>query len=87
MSYSIFWADKKAKKSFHELLPSIQERTAKAVKSLGSNPRPSGVKKLSGKLKGVWRIRIGDYRLLYDIDDKSKKIVLLHLDHRRQIYR
>ena len=87
MSYSIFWADKKAKRSFDELLPSVQSRAGNAIKSLQSNPRPSGVKKLSGKLKGVWRLRIGDYRLLYDIDDKSKKITLLHLDHRRQIYR
>ena len=87
MSFDVLWADKKTKKSFDELLPSIQKRAAKMIKSLKSNPRPTGVKKLSGKLKGVWRIRIGDYRLLYDIDDASKKVVLLNLDHRRQIYR
>lgn len=87
MGYKILWADKKARKSFDASLPSVQERIAKAIQGLGSDPRPSGAKKLSGHLKGVWRIRIGDYRLLYDIDDKSKKVVLLYMDHRRQIYR
>jgi mRNA interferase RelE/StbE len=87
LKYKILWADKKTQKSFQELSSLIQSRIAKSIKSLSSNPRPPGVKKLGGKLKGVWRIRIGDYRLLYDIDDKSKEIFLLDLGHRKQIYR
>ena len=87
MSYSVFWADRKAQKVFDQLSPLVQERVTSAIKELASNPRPSGAKKLSGKLAGVWRVRIGDFRVLYDIDDKSKRVVLLDLGHRRQIYR
>lgn len=87
MIYKVIWADKKAKKNFDALTVGTQEQVIKSIKLLASNPRPPGVKKLSGKLQGIWRIRIRDYRLLYDIDDKSHTLILLHLDHRRQIYR
>ena len=87
MSYSVFWADRKVQKAFDHLSPLVQERVAAAIKELASNPRPAGTKKLSGKLADVWRIRMGDFRLLYEIDDKSKRVLLLDLGHRRQIYR
>ncbi len=87
MIYDIFWADKKAQKSFEKLSPSIQSRVTNIIKALSGNPRPKGVKVLQGKLKGVWRIRIGDHRLLYDIDDDEKNIVLLDVGHRKNIYR
>lgn len=87
MKYSVYWAGGKARKFYEGLSPLVRSRVAEAIQSLADQPRPPGVKKLSGKLTGVWRIRIGDYRLLYDIDDKAGKVVLLNLDHRRQIYR
>lgn len=58
-----------------------------AIAALARNPRPHGCKKLSGKLRNTWRLRVGDYRLLYDIDDKARRVVLLDLGHRKQIYR
>ena len=73
--------------AYHSLSSHIQPRVKKAIQSLSQNPPPQGVKKLMGKLKGAWRIRIGDYRLLYDIDDKLKKVVLIDMGHRKQIYR
>ena len=42
---------------------------------------------MKGKLKGAWRIRVGDYRILYDIHDEEKKVVILEIGHRREIYR
>ena len=87
MTYNIYWADKKVRKTFDSMSPFVQSRVIESIRELSSNPRPSGVKRLVGKLQGVWRIRIGDFRLLYDIDDKAKKVVLLGLGHRRQIYR
>lgn len=87
MAFSVFWADKKVKKVFDSLSPFLQPRVEKEISDLAVNPRPPGTKMLSGRLKGVWRIRIGDYRLLYEIDDRSKKVILLNLGHRRQIYR
>jgi mRNA interferase RelE/StbE len=52
---------------------------------LADNPRPSGVMKLSGR--EAWRIRIGDYRVIYTIDDAKKEAVIYAIGHRREIYR
>ncbi len=87
LKYEVWYANQKVSKSLNDLPLVIQDRVKEAIQSLASNPRPSGVKMLSGRLKGIWRLRAGDYRLLYDIDDKAKKIILLELGHRRQIYR
>jgi mRNA interferase RelE/StbE len=53
--------------------------------ALEDNPRPSGVKKLQGQES--YRLRVGDYRILYTIDDKSKKIFIMAVGHRREVYR
>ena len=87
MRYEVYWADKKALKSFESVPSFLQDRMVDAIKSLAANPRPSDTKKLAGKLQGTWRIRVGDYRILYDVDDKAKKVVILYIGHRRQIYR
>ena len=87
MSYKILWADQKVKRTFDTLESKMQARLQKTIAGLIANPRPQGCKKLSGKLAGIWRLRIGSFRLLYDIDDPQKYVVLLDLDHRRQIYR
>ncbi|VAX37656.1 hypothetical protein MNBD_UNCLBAC01-1654 [hydrothermal vent metagenome] len=87
MTYDILWADAKAQKSFEKWTSVVKPRVIKSIKELLNNPRPSGVKKMQGKLQGAWRIRIGDYRLIYDIDDKAKKIILLEFGHRKNIYR
>jgi mRNA interferase RelE/StbE len=87
LTFSIYWADKKVKKAFLNLSPLVQPRIVEVVKKLSLNPRPQGSKRLVGELRGTWRIRIGDYRVLYDINDKTKKITLLDLGHRRQVYR
>jgi len=47
-------------------------------------PRPKGCVKLG---TGAWRIRVGDIRVLYDIDDKAKTVEVLRIKHRRDIYR
>ena len=50
--------------------PVIRKRIDQALRSLQSEPRPSGVKKLSGQYQD-WRVRVGDYRILYEIDDEQ----------------
>ena len=49
------------------------------------NPRPMGVKKLSGQ--DAYRIRVGDYRILYEIDDTAKTVLVFAVRHRREVYR
>ena len=56
-----------------------------AVKDLANTPRPKGVEKI--KSAGLWRIRQGDYRIVYSIDDSQKTVTILRIGHRREIYR
>lgn len=55
--------------------PVIRKRIDQALRSLQSEPRPSGVKKLSGQYQD-WRVRVGDYRILYEIDDEQQLITV-----------
>ena len=56
------------------------------IKALVENPRPVGCRKITGS-KSDWRIRIGDYRVLYEIDDKTKAVRVMRVRHRREVYR
>jgi len=63
---------------FHRIIPNI--------KALAHDPRPPACRKLSGS-KSDWRIRIGDYRVIYEIDDKAKAVRVMRVRHRREVYR
>jgi mRNA interferase RelE/StbE len=63
-----------------------RQRIDQALRSLQSEPRPSGVKKLSGKYQD-WRVRVGDYRVLYEIEDQQQLITVWRIAHRRDVYR
>jgi len=63
----------------------IQTRIAKAILALESNPFPLGRKKL--KNRDGWRIRVGDYRVLYFADTKTRQIAIGVIGHRREVYR
>ena len=56
-----------------------------AIKELAQTPRPRGVEKV--KSTGLWRIRQGDYRIVYAIDDSRQIIIIVRVGHRREIYR
>lgn len=67
-------------------LPSIEYgRIIFQIKVLAKIQRPHGCRKLTGS-KNDWRIRIGDYRVLYEIDDKGKVILIMRVRHRREVY-
>jgi len=74
-----------AQKNFLRLHPQIQTRLKLAIFKLEENPRPSGYKKLKGY--DAYRIRVGDYRIIYEIDDKIITITIVELGHRRDIYK
>ena len=61
------------------------KRISKSIRSLSDNPRPKGCVKLRGA-DNEWRIRVGDYRVIYAIDDKAKNVTLTDIKHRRQAY-
>ena len=62
-----------------------RERLAARIKGLGATPRPAGSEKLSGEEK--YRIRQGDYRILYLIEDARSTVTVVKIGHRREVYR
>ncbi|TAN37915.1 MAG: type II toxin-antitoxin system RelE/ParE family toxin [Verrucomicrobia bacterium] len=74
-----------AQASLTTLAPTSQTRVITAIRKLAINPRPAGVKKLAGR--EAWRIRVGDYRIIYEINDAELTILVVDLGHRREIYR
>jgi mRNA interferase RelE/StbE len=56
------------------------------VKALANDPRPRGSRKLLGS-KNDWRIRLGDYRVIYEIEDDAKEVRVMKVKHRREAYR
>lgn len=77
---------KKAKKFLSKLNAADQEMIVKRLRGLESNPRPYGHKKLQGH-KGLYRVRTGDYRIIYAIKDKQLLVLVVQIGHRREIYR
>lgn len=76
---------RRAQKELSRLPPGTYERVRDAIRALGREPRPPGCRKLMGR-EG-WRTRVGDYRVVYDVDDRDKTITVLHVGHRRDVYR
>jgi mRNA interferase RelE/StbE len=85
MNYSIEFS-KRASKQFQALPQSVQERLVSQIEALAENPRPPKVKKLVGE-ENQYRIRVGDYRIVYQIQDQLLLILILKIGHRSEIYR
>lgn len=75
---------RRAQKELASLDKIEYERVRDAVASLAENPRPAGCKKLVGR-EG-WRIRVGNYRVIFEINDEKREVTVLHIGHRRDIY-
>lgn len=74
-----------AAKEIRKLDPLTRRRVLTATSKLEADPRPSGVRASTG-FENAWRIRIGDYRVLYEIDDDVVLITVFRVAHRRQVY-
>jgi mRNA interferase RelE/StbE len=74
-----------AARAFKKLNRDTQSRLAKTIDKLSSNPLPNGVKKLSGE-ENLYRIRVGDYRIVYQMKSKELIILVVRLGHRREVY-
>ena len=77
---------KTAAKELNSLPFKIAAKITSAVNNLAKNPRPEGCKKLRGTIEDFWRIRIGDYRVIYTINDGIKIIEIRKIGHRKDIY-
>lgn len=75
-----------ARRAFKNLPPQIQTRLQPAIDALATNPRPAGCKKLRGE-ENLWRIRVGDYRIVFEIHDQIFVVLVFAISHRREAYR
>ena len=71
-------------KKLSKLPSEIEDKIYTAIQSLSHNPRPSGCKKLKGH--DGYRIRVGDYRIIYQIKDNILTVLVLAIGHRKDIY-
>jgi len=83
--YEIVFA-RSARKDLEGLDRPLQIRSLAKIEALAHLPRPAGCVKLSGR-NSLWRIRIGDYRVVYDIDDNHRRVDVMLIRHRREVYR
>jgi mRNA interferase RelE/StbE len=72
------------RKQLRKLTPAVRDRLLERIHELGEVPRPPGCKKMKGD--DSWRIRVGSYRVVYDIFDAQLTVLVLKADHRKQVY-
>lgn len=75
----------KARRQLSVLPKDVQKRIDLRLLALAGNPRPAGVKKLQGQDR--YRIRVGDYRVIYQIQDEVLLVLVVEIAHRREAYR
>lgn len=85
MTYSILLSPP-AERQLKALTEPVQKRIVKRLRMLKENPRPQGVKKLAGE-EDLYRIREGDYRIIYTIQDKQLIVLVVKIGDRKEIYR
>jgi len=83
-SYQVLLASS-AEKELKKVPSNLLTRILSRLEALASNPRPSGCKKLTGGDR-EWRIRVGDYRVVYTIDDTKALVEVTRIRHRREVY-
>jgi mRNA interferase RelE/StbE len=74
-----------AVKSVEKLPKEVQDRIVEAIAELAETPRPTGSKQLIAR--EALRIRVGDYRIIYEVDDESKTVQVVVVSHRKDAYR
>ncbi len=74
-----------AKRELIALSVNAIERIQPRIRELANDPRPPGCKKLRGA-RNLWRIRVGDYRVVYTVNDTAKTVDVTRIAHRREVY-
>ena len=84
MAYEIY-LERNAQKFLSKTSKDSRDKIIFTIQQLTDNPRPAGCKKLTGR--EAWRIRVSDYRIIYEIRDKELVILVVDIGHRREIYK
>ncbi len=86
VNYELEWAAA-ALRELRKLDRQTARRVLRAVTGLAADPRPAGVRALSGQPAGTMRLRVGDYRVVYVVEDEQLRILVVRVAHRREVYR
>jgi mRNA interferase RelE/StbE len=84
MNYSLFILPR-AQKELAQLNAGAFVRVRGAIRELAHDPRPPGCLKLTGR--DGWRLRVGEFRVIFEIDDEHRLVTVLNVGHRRDVYR
>ena len=84
MSYALLILPR-AERELASLDSSAYEPVKKKIYSLALDPRPPGCRKLRDH--PAWRVRVGDYRIIYEVDDTARTVTVVRVGHRKEIYR
>ncbi|MBI1759552.1 MAG: type II toxin-antitoxin system RelE/ParE family toxin [Actinobacteria bacterium] len=76
----------RARRSLRQLDPPDRKAVAEVIDGLASDPRPPGVRALTGH-RPYLRVRCGDYRVIYAVDDRVRVVIVAVVGHRREVYR
>lgn len=85
MTYTVEFSTA-ARRQFRKLPRNVQTIIQHEVDALADEPRPHGVEKMSGE-DNAYRVRVGDYRIVYEIHDAVLVVVVVRVGHRREVYR
>ena len=77
--------ERRAEREYGRLSGDLLRRVSDAIDSLAAEPRPHGVTRLAGR--SDYRVRVGDWRVVYEIDDARRRVVIIRVAHRRDVYR
>jgi mRNA interferase RelE/StbE len=78
--------DREVEKALRRMMPELRQRLLKEIEQLQGNPFPPGREKVRGR-KNEWRLRVGDYRIIYRVDERRRLIEVSEVGHRREVYR
>lgn len=84
MTYTVLIL-RRAQRELQRIPQEGYDRVREAMRGLAHNPRPTGCLALTGRTG--WRIRVGDYRVIYEIDDGQHTVTIVHVGHRHDVYR
>ena len=85
MSYRLIFDDP-VTEDLADLPKAVRERIVAKLATLADDPRPGSARPLTGELRGEWRLRIGDYRVAYSIDDERRTVHVWNVGHRSRFY-
>ena len=85
MSYQVTML-RHAERDFDRLPDEARSRVAPVLRGLAQDPRPHGAKPLKGRLRGILRVRVGEWRVAYQVDDDEKTVCVVEIAHRSKVY-